>query len=522
MSSEVKHKASMEKVSTDVLIIGAGAAGIQAALAASKEGADVLVVAKQEVTHSGSSFSPISQGWGIQALLGDERTPEKLEAFYQEVMEVGLGKCAPDLVRILVEESGPRLEELMAFGLRFKKEENGKYIRLSGCFSDQPRAFVTETMANVRQCFRLMLERSGAKVVPGRVLKLMAEDGQCWGGWLLTTHGAMVGIHAGATVLATGGAAGIYRDHLVSDDCVGDGYVLAHKAGAALDNLAFIQFMLGLRKGKQVAFLPLSGLRHPTRLRSRDGQDVLAAAMPEQDIRDRSVEARQRHFPFSCRDISFRIDQNVACNQGTDAEVVWLGEHGFAEKDPPRVVHLAHAFNGGIRIDEKGESSVEGLFAAGEVAAGPHGADRIGGCMMTATQVFGNRAGRFGADLAKRRRTKKSPQTRPPQSPVGRAEIGEVRAFGAGDVAGRAKEALSLNASVVRNVSGLQRCLDTLRDCSDELEIARSKGGLLTKGYWQEWCLIEAGRLVVQDAIRREYSLGSHFRKDFPPTDISS
>ncbi len=513
----------MESIETDVLIIGAGAAGIRAALAASKEGSDVLVVAKEAVTHSGSSFSPISQGWGIQALLGDERTPEKLAAFYQEVMAVGLGKCAPDLVRILVEESGPRTEELMALGLRFKKDQTGKYIRVSGCFSDQPRAFVTETMADIKHCFRLMLERSGARVIRGQVVKLMAEDGQCWGGWVVTTDGTLVGIHAGATVLATGGAAGIYRDHLVSDDCVGDGYVLAHNAGAALDNLAFIQFMLGLRKGRQVAFLPLSGLRHPARLCIRNGQDVLAAAMPEQDIRDRSVEARQRHFPFSCRDISFRIDESVACNQGTDAEVVWLGEHGFGEKDPPRVVHLAHAFNGGIRIDEKGASSVEGLFAAGEVAAGSHGADRIGGCMMTATQVFGSRAGRFGADLAKRRRTKKNPQTRPPESSAGGSEIGGVQAFfAAEDVAGRAKEALSLNASVVRNVSGLQRCLDTLRDCSDELETARSKGSLLTEGYWQARCLIESGRLVVQDAIRREYSLGSHFREDFPPTDIPS
>jgi succinate dehydrogenase/fumarate reductase flavoprotein subunit len=111
----------MDTVFADVLVIGAGAAGLRAAIAACKEDVNVVMVAADDVTHGGSTFSRISQGWGIQALVGEERTDENLEDFYNDIVNVGLGQCDPKLVRILVEESKPRTEDLMSYGLRFKK-----------------------------------------------------------------------------------------------------------------------------------------------------------------------------------------------------------------------------------------------------------------------------------------------------------------------------------------------------------------------------------------------------------------
>ena len=150
----------MHKINTDVLIIGAGAAGIRAALAASEAGVDVLMVTKGAVTESGSTFSPISKGWGMQALIGNERSERTLEGFYNEIIRVGLGKCDPKLVRILVEESGPRFKDLLSYGIRFRRDTQGNFLRVKGCFSDIERAFVTEDFQNMKQTFRTMLKAS--------------------------------------------------------------------------------------------------------------------------------------------------------------------------------------------------------------------------------------------------------------------------------------------------------------------------------------------------------------------------
>jgi len=134
----------METITSDVLVIGAGAAGIRAALAASEAGAEVLMVEKGIPTQSGSTFSTLSQGWGIQALVGEERTDKNFESFYDDIIRVGLGRCDQKLVRILVEESGPRLEDLISYGIRLRKDSRGNHIRTKGCFSEFERPFLTE------------------------------------------------------------------------------------------------------------------------------------------------------------------------------------------------------------------------------------------------------------------------------------------------------------------------------------------------------------------------------------------
>ena len=114
-----------------------------------------------------------------------------------------------------------------------------------------------------------------------------------------------------------------------------------------------------------------------------------------------AVMARQLHYPFSCSDESSKIDFAIA-EISSRGEGVYLNDNSNGKV---RVFHLEHAFNGGIKINEWGESNIPGLFAAGEAAAGPHGADRIGGCMMTSTQVFGRRAGIGAAKHAIKRRS---------------------------------------------------------------------------------------------------------------------
>ena len=188
--SELSSQVMMiETLSTDVLIVGAGAAGIRAAISARQGEADVIMVAAEDVTHGGSTFSKISNGWGIQALVGRERTPENLETFYNDIIRVGLDQSDPKLARILVEESGPAIEDLMSYGLEFKKDANGKHIRARGCFSEFERAFLTDNIDNIRWTFRTILKRFAVRFVAGCTTDLIMEDGACRGAWIMSKSG---------------------------------------------------------------------------------------------------------------------------------------------------------------------------------------------------------------------------------------------------------------------------------------------------------------------------------------------
>jgi len=508
----------MKTIRTDVLIIGAGAAGIRAALAASEAGVEVVMVAKGEVTRSGSTFSPISRGWGIQALVGKERTEKNLEAFYDDIMRVGLGVCDPRLVRILVEESGPRLEDMLSYGIRFKKGPDGSYVRSRGCFSDVDRAFLTEEYENIQGSFLSIFRRSVAKIIQGRALSLITADGTCWGAWAVIKDDKTVKINAKATILATGGGAAIFRDHLVSDGEVGDGYTLAHEAGAELTNLEFIQFMLGLKKDDTRLFLPLGNLDTPGMLLDEDGEDLLQLYIPEPKERAKAAGDRQEHFPFSCRDLSCQVDIAVAQARKKSKKVLWGGNGQTDDKARHEVVHFAHAFNGGVRINEMAESTISGLFAAGEVAAGPHGADRIGGCMMTATQVFGERAGRFAAEYAKGLKQSLIPEVRLPQGLKGiesALENIDERFFL--DREFEVRQTMTRYASILRSEEGLNKSRQKLLNLEARLEDMSLSEEAIPTRYFKVRNMIQAGKLVIYSALSRKQCLGPHYREDFPP-----
>jgi len=509
----------MKTITTDVLIIGAGAAGIRAAIAASEAGVDVVMVTKAPPTEGGSTFSPVSKGWGIQALMGDERTEQNLEAFYDDIMRVGLGRCDPKLVRILVEESGPRLEDLMSYGMRFRKDGEGRYARVTGCFSDHKRAFLTESAGNIDHTFKRMLKRGDIKMVTGGVIDLSIADGACWGGWVLTEAEDVIQIKARSTVLATGGGAAIYEDHLVSDDLVGDGYALACRAGAKLVNLEFIQFMLGLKAEGTRQFFPLSRLGVHGVLEDTQGRNVLEASYHDAEMLAKAVEERKTHFPFSCRDHSHLVDIAVAAERRHGRSVRWAHRSGSEPSGKSEVVHVAHAFNGGVVIDDKAESTVRGLFAAGEVAAGPHGADRIGGCMMTATQVFGERAGRFAAKRVKEVSGKHIPEIPVPQYLAANKPFrrrGDTEPVS--NIEWELKRAMTRHVSILRSEEGLIKSRRKVRDLQKRLDTLDSFQRVSPPHRFRLRNLIQVALLIIGVAISRRQSLGPHYREDYPPS----
>ena len=506
----------MESVKTDVLVIGAGAAGLRAALAASEAGVEVTVVAKTQPGRSGATFSPHSKNWGYQALVGVEQTPPRLQAFFDDIMRIGLGCCDPHLVQILVEESGPRWEELRDWGIRFHKINNGRYARVKGCFSDAPRAFITAERT-IRQVRPRLKQTVAGLFTLGEALALNVSRNVCGGAWVWIPtgdgRGEILQIDAGSTILATGGGAGLFRQHLVGRHELGHGYALAHAAGASLINMEFIQFMLAIKHTGRLSFLPISNLQEPNRLTDAAGPDLVAAAIPDEKQREKAIALRQRHVPFSCRDQSAGIDLAVARHLRDDEPVFW----NAAEKstEPARVVHCAHAFNGGIEIDAHGQSSVEGLFAAGEVAAGPHGADRIGGCMLTATQVFGRRAGRHAARHCRRSEKGSNRAIRPTFiADFMQQSRGSGCRRSLAELIRGVSQLFSRELGILRHGNGLQACLNLIGQTQAEILDRYDSGGIERI---RAYNTLSAMRLITRSALARKESLGSHFREDFPP-----
>ena len=508
-------KIDMDTLTADVLIIGAGAAGLRAAIAACTEGVDVVMVAADDVTYGGATFSSISEGWGIQALLGTERTDENLEDFFNDIIRVGLGQCDPKLVRILAEESGPRTEELMSYGLRFKKTPGDGYVRAKGCFSQVERAFLTEDMKNIRQTFLSVLRRLPVRIVTGYATDLIVNAGVCVGAWIVPKSGDLMKIQAKSTILATGGAVGIFRDHMGNGGGMGDGYAMAHFAGAEHKNMEFIQFAMGLKKNGTRRFLPIGELEKPDRLRSSHGADILARYIPDVQSRTEVINMRKGHMPFSCRDSSALVDIAVGDAMKAGEKVYW--QNGHSKNDPFEVVHFAHAFNGGVRINENAESTVPGLYAAGEIAAGSYGADRIGGCMMTATQVFGKRAGQFAAERAKRLNGSALPENASEPRSVYRVNrIGSPKDRELLVIQRDVREEIQKHATILRSEKCLLNCLNHLERAGQRVEDMKFENDLSIVNRVRTRNLIATGVLVAQSALARRESRGAHFREDFP------
>lgn len=500
----------LETVSADVLVLGGGAAGIRAALAAARRGASVAMVCAGQITRSGSTFSPHAAGWGMQALVGDERTEEALEEFYEEILEAGLGCCDPRLAEVLVLESGPRWEDLVSFGLGFVKGSDGNHIRVRGCFSRRERAFVAR-MPEIRKTLGLMARASGVSTLTGTVVELVTSNGRCWGAWILGKGDRWILAKAGATVLAMGGGAAIFQYHLAHDHQVGEGVAIAARAGAELSNMEFIQFMLGIEDGGEVRFLPLDRLGREGSLLDQDAGDLLAGSLPCQATKDRAIALRKAHYPFSCRDESVLVDLAVAKELREGAQVFW--QEGGNGSSPPRVIVCCHAFNGGVMINEEGRTSLPGLFAAGEAAAGPHGADRVGGAMITATQVFGARSGESASREALQYRRFPSLNLRPPHTP-GRASPGGNPAA-CRSIRERARRIISERLSILRDRPGLRLCLEELERLEQELRETRT-GPADRESRFRTLALLETASHVARGALARTKSLGSHFRTDDP------
>jgi succinate dehydrogenase/fumarate reductase flavoprotein subunit len=536
---------------TDLVIVGSEGAGATALIEAARRGLSAIVVTKGNgVGRSGATITgeadlavdsrSIHERFGIQ---GSDPGDSK-EQFFRDTVVGGKYLNQQDLVEAHVEDAPERLADLVSWGLK------PLFVaRMSG--HTYPRGVMVSAPEMIR-IYRKKTRETGAKVLNNTMVQdLLVRDGQCAGviGVDLTS-GRTIVIQARATLLATGGGMMIYPLTTAPEELTGDGTAMAFRAGVELADMEFPMFLPGTFpwppavKGVNSPFkLSSAGMVHgwllnkhgerfmakwdPVKM-ERATRDILAVAIWTEIMEGRGgphggVFVSLRHLPENLIDyiMEWLPPKYLKRYGGFDMSQFLPDLSRFAVESVP----ACHFFNGGICVDRDCHTSLPGLYAAGEVTAGLHGANRLSGNAFTDMVVWGHRAAvAIAEDLKRLRRVEAdSRQVEKLQAkilaPFSRRTGEDVRKLRV-----QLRQTAWEKVGIVRDRDGLEQA----RQRVSELRQSAERVGLSYKGrvYNKEWVqalelenMLDNLVCMAEAALAREESRGAHYRKDFPQTD---
>jgi L-aspartate oxidase len=483
----------VERLTTDVLVVGAGAAGLFASLHLPAD-TDVIVVDKGR---KGQGSSPWAQG-GVAAALGPEDSPE-LHA--QDTLKVAAGHGDPAAVAVLCSEAPGCVLELAELGCEFDRSESGQlHLAREGGQSVSRSAHAGDsTGAAIMKTLRTHAIKRVTRI-EGSCLKLAVVDGRCSGGWVLTDDDVLE-IQANSTVLATGGVGALFSTTTNPPGATGDGLILAWEAGAGLADLEFVQFhptALALGSGQQHLLLTEALRGAGAYVVDAEGRRFLFEHHSDGELAPRDVVARAisaRRSWLDCRHLGRTLLE-------LEFPTVVAGCERFG-LDPAHdllpITPAAHYAVGGVQTDLDGRSSIPRLYAVGECSnTGVHGANRLAGNSLAEALVFGRRAAK--AIAGQRAGSTKSLPEPPPLE----------------DFDVRLEDEWSRLRRVCTEAIGIERDPLSLAGVGDALEeLALFPLGKDRRVLELRAAAITA-RLTARAALLRTESRGVHRRKDHP------
>ena len=532
-----------ESVETDVLVIGAGGAGLRGAIAAAEAGAKVMVVCKSLL---GKAHTVMAEG-GVAAAMHNVAYQDTWEVHFADTMKGG--KLLNDwrMAELHARESPERVLELERWGAVFDRTWQGRiHQRPFGAHTYPRLAHIGDRTG--LELLRTLQDR--AVHTPGidvymevTVFRLLKSDGRILGALAYRrADGSLVIFRCGALLLATGGAGKMYRVTSNSWESTGDGTALAYDAGAQLRDMEMVQFHptgmvwpAGVR-----GILVTEGVRGEGGvLRNNDGERFMERYDHER-------------MELSSRDIVARaINSEVTAGRGSPHGGVFLDithrKPGYIKSklpsmyeqflklakvdittQPMEVAPTIHYIMGGVRVEaETGAASLPGLFAAGEVAAGLHGANRLGGNSLSDLLVFGKRAGQAAAAAAKAARKAGRLDQREIDGAIAELMAPLDRPGGENPYRLQAEiqEAMSRYAPIVRNAEGLERGVEAITELQARA-MTCGAGGSGSHAFNPGWhtaidvhSMLVNAEALLRSAIERKESRGAHARSDFPKAD---
>jgi succinate dehydrogenase / fumarate reductase, flavoprotein subunit len=525
----------------DVLIIGAGGAGLRAALGALSQGAKVGVVCKSLL---GKAHTVMAEG-GLAAAMANVDKADNWRAHFRDTMRGGKLLNNWRMAQLHAQEAPDRVRELEQWGALFDRTESGDILQ---------RAFGGHTFKRLchvgdrtgLEMIRTLQDRGvqmGFDVFMECTITKLLTDGNgvsgAFGYW--RESGRFVTFRAKSIVIATGGIGKSWKVTSNSWECTGDGMALAYEAGAELLDMEFVQFHptgMVWPPGVQGILVTEAVRGEGGILRNKNGERFMEKYDPKRmelstrDVVSRSIytevkEGRGTPHGGAFLDISHK-----------DAEYVKRKlpsmYHQFKEladvditKGPMEVGPTCHYVMGGIRVDaETGQSSVPGLFAAGEAAGGLHGANRLGGNSLSDLLVFGRRAGLAAAENAK-----KSPAPSLDNAQIDEAERQVLAPFDRTDgenpytIHHDLQDVMQRLVGIFRTDGDLRQALAELEKLKERAKKMHVEGSRLFNPGWHLsrdlQCMLTVSEACTHAAMARTESRGAHSRLDFPETEAA-
>jgi succinate dehydrogenase/fumarate reductase flavoprotein subunit len=531
----------IDSLDTDILVLGAGGAGLCAALHAADRSPHLTVTIAVKGLLGRAGCTRMVQG-GYNAVLA---APDSIEAHLSDTLQGGAWINDQELVWTLVNEAPGRVLELEArYGCFFDRDPEGRIHQKPFAGQSHDRTIHKGDLTGIEIMNRLSEQVSRRPSIRGleehRAVELLRTDGGQVGGALLldVRRGTFVVVRSRAILLAMGGGPTMYKVIACSADKSSDGIVLGLRAGVRLRDMEMIQF-------------------HPTGLIVPNS--LMTGALLEEGLRGaggRLLNGRGERFmqrydgarlERSTRDLVARACYTeVVEGRGTPNGGVWIDvSHLGADvvektfrgmvrrcrdfgrdlaREPVEVGPTAHFMMGGIVIDRACRTDVEGLFAAGEDTGGVHGANRLGGNGVAESTVFGGIAGDVMADWVAGRALPQishavaEAAVAAITAPLARSEGGEnLYALQA-----RLRQVMWEHVGLVRAGEGLKLALTEIEDIARRLETVAVRGDGAFNLAWQDWLNLQnqatTAWLIARSALERTESRGSHYRRDFPKT----
>lgn len=507
---------TLPALSTDVIVIGSGIAGLRAALEAARHGR-VMILTKAGITDCNTQYA---QG-GIAAAMQRGDTPA---LHVKDTVSAGQGLCLPRMVDLVVREGIARVKEIGKWGARFDAKDGKLDFTREGGHS-RARILHAGGDATGRELERVLVERVLAEAniqVHDHTftVDLLTHKGACVGVIAFDGRNGVRLIYAHKVILSSGGLGQLFRETTNPMVATGDGFALAHRAGATLRDMEFVQFH---PTTLYVAGATRSLISEAVRgegalLRDRNGVRFMPALHPMAELAPRDVVARS-----IIRQMKLTEDTNAyldvthlkAATLRKRFPTLWEQCKEFhidIARDPIPVRPAAHYMVGGVLVDALGRTSVPNLYACGEVAStGLHGANRLGSNSLLEGLVFGARA---GADAA--RSCGKKEVLQPPL----RYERGldRSRFIDSEDVRNSLVSLMWRQVGVERDERGLT---DALHRIGFWCSYVLTKEFFSMKG-WELQNMLVTANAIATCALRRRETRGVHFRLDYPERNDKS
>jgi len=507
---------SPQTMDTDVLVLGSGGAGLRAAIEGRKRGVSVLLISKSPI---GQSSNTAISGSGIATATGWREPADSPEVHFKDTIVGGRFMSQQRLVDVMTRESGQQVLDLESFGVKFRKKGDSFHVALMAghtyprnVFGD--RAIGTDLTRPLRDYASHVGVEFREDVL---ITRLLTSSNAVVGAVGIDESGGVYLFNARSTVLTTGGAGHIYLRTSNAAGSTGDGFVLAYDAGVPLADMEFVQFAMSGPNTEMFCAREGAVIRNTLYENILEKYDITDPVKMTRDAVSRAImtEILEGRSPDGA---SLTLDTTPISEERFERLRVLLPKNTPRDKRHFSVGLYSHFFMGGVMINENTETSLDRLYAAGEVCAGVQGASRLGGNALAETFVLGKIAGDRAAQRALA--MGKTDYTDPNHLSD---EVERLRELASAKGSENLKELQRLLKTLMWNKAGIVRNERSLKEALEEIISLKKRFQEVHVGTYGELTsaiklgnMLVVSEMVVRSGLLRNESRGAHYRADYP------